>query len=147
MVFRSARNQPATTRPSGSWDSAEPMTASIASAVNFFAGVWLVLAPFIFGFQSTGGAVEGYWNEVVVGICVALLALVRSFAPSKGAWLSAVNVVLGGWLIASPFVLGYEGTDAAAATVVDVATGVVIVLMGTTSLVATVRGRRRADRA
>lgn len=148
MVFRSART-PLTSSASGPRrrETPEPLAASIASAVNFLAGAWLVLAPFILGFQATGGHVDGYWNEVVVGIVVALLALVRSFAPGEGSWLSAVNVVLGLWLVASPFALAYQGPDAAAATTVDVSAGIVIVLMATVSFVATWRGRKRAGGA
>jgi SPW repeat len=42
------------------------------------------------------------WNNVIVGIVVALLALIRTSAPQQAGW-SWANVVLGIWLIVSPY--------------------------------------------
>lgn len=163
MVFRSLRKSPdLVDRTEVRWSSAdhpeayaesaavsgkpEPLTASLASAVNFLAGAWLLLAPFVLGFGATGGLIEGYWNEIVVGLVVASLAVVRSFAPAEVMWFSVLNAVLGLWMTAAPFALGYQGEDAVAATVVDVSAGVVIVAMATTSAVSTYRSRRRPAR-
>lgn len=147
MVFRSRRNEPGYVE----WHETEkhwrpPVAASVASAVNFLAGVWLVLAPFVLGFGTTGGVVKGYWNEIVLGVVVAMLALVRVFAPREAPWFSVVNGVLGLWLIVSPFVLGYEGPDAQAAIAVDASAGAVIAVMATVSAVSTYRVRTRSER-
>lgn len=147
MVFRSRRHEPGYVE----WREMEkhwrpPVVASVASAVNFLAGTWLVLAPFVLGFETTGGVVKGYWNEIVLGVVVAMLALVRVFAPREAPWFSIVNGVLGLWLIGSPFVLGYEGPDAPTAITVDVSAGVVIAVMATVSAMSTYRVRTRAGR-
>lgn len=147
MVFRSRRHEPDYVE----WHEMEkrwrpPVVASVASAVNFLAGVWLVLAPFVLGFGTTGGVVKGYWNEIVLGVVVAMLALVRVFAPQETPWFSVVNGVLGLWLIVSPFVLGYEGPDAPMSIAVDVSTGAVIAVMATVSAVSTYRVRARSGR-
>lgn len=42
-----------------------------ASWLNLLAGIWMIIAPFIVGYKGTAA----YWNEVLVGIAVALLAL------------------------------------------------------------------------
>lgn len=44
------------------------------------------------------------WNNVAVGIAVMILAF--SQRPGQRG-TSVVNMLLGGWLIASPFVLGF----------------------------------------
>lgn len=145
MVFRSQRREPGYI----DWHETqkrrrEPFAASVASAVNFLAGAWLVLAPFVLGFSTTGGVVKGYWNEIVLGVVVALLAVVRVFAPEEAPWFSVVNGVLGLWLIASPFALGYKGPDAPTAVAVDISAGAVIAAMATVSAVATYRFRARS---
>lgn len=41
------------------------------SWINVLIGIWMIIAPFIISYQRTAA----YWNEVLVGIAVALLAL------------------------------------------------------------------------
>jgi SPW repeat-containing protein len=45
------------------------------------------------------------WNNVIVGIVIAVLAIIRTSAPRHPAW-SWPNVTLGLWMIISPFALG-----------------------------------------
>ena len=78
--------------------------ARTASAVNIVAGIWLILAPFILGYTSI---VQALWNDIVVGIVVAVIAAIRIFTPVRSSWLSWVNVILGFWLIVAPFILRY----------------------------------------
>src|SRR5713101_8452354 len=48
-----------------------------ASLIIFLAGGWLILAPFALGYQSYGaGWVSQTTNSFVLGICVAVVALV-----------------------------------------------------------------------
>lgn len=145
MVFRSQRHEPGYVE----WHETEkrwrpPVAASVASVVNFLVGIWLVLAPFVLGFGTTGGVVKGYWNEIVLGVVVALLALVRVFAPKEAPWFSVINGVLGLWLIVSPFALGYDGPDAPSAIAVDISAGAVIVVMASVSATTTYRLRARS---
>ncbi len=86
----------------------EPLrvAAGVPSAVAFLAGVWLVLGPLALDYRHTGRFLA-YWNEVVIGVALAIVSLIRAYRPVRSAALSGVNVVLGGWLIASPFVLHY----------------------------------------
>ncbi|MFC4852819.1 SPW repeat protein [Actinophytocola glycyrrhizae] len=118
--------------------------SSAASAVTFLAGVWLIVSPFALGHTATGGEFGGYWNDVTVGIVIALLALVRAVAPREVPWFSMVNIALGGWLILAPWVLAYnEGADAVAATTNDMIVGAVVVLAAAVSVVLTFRRRAR----
>ena len=52
----------------------------VASLIIFLAGGWLILAPFALGYQPYGASwVSQTTNNFVVGICVAVVALI-SFA-------------------------------------------------------------------
>lgn len=116
----------------------QPMGAVISSAVVFLAGAWLVIAPFALDYRSTGTGFDAYWNDVLVGVVVALLALVRNLAPLSVPWFSAINIILGMWLICAPFVLGYnDGSDAAIAVANDLTVGVVVAVMALSSALAT----------
>lgn len=78
--------------------------ARTASAINIAAGIWLILAPFILGYTEI---VQALWNDIIVGVIVAVIAALRVFTPVRSNWLSWVNVILGFWLIVAPFILGY----------------------------------------
>ncbi len=71
---------------------------------NLVLGVWLILSPWFLGFSGTPAAA---WNAVVVGVVVALMALLHlRGGPMWEEWL---NVLLGVWLILSPWLLGFSG--------------------------------------
>ena len=113
------------------------------SAGNFLAGVWLVLAPFALDYGDMGAGFDGFWNDVVIGIAIAVFALVRMLAPYRSAALGAVNVVLGGWLISAPFVLAYHvWPDSTAAVWNDVVVGTIVVVLAMISFGLGLRGPR-----
>ena len=70
-----------------------------ANWVNVVFGVWVAVSPFALAFTRFPAAT---WNAVIVGLAVALLALSRG--PVNRS-VGLFNIVLGLWLIASPFVL------------------------------------------
>ncbi|MEH1127185.1 SPW repeat protein [Micromonospora sp. CPCC 206061] len=112
----------------------EPVMAILPSSVVFLAGVWLVIAPFALDYRATGEGFNGRWNDTVIGVAIALLALVRMIVPLISAQLSLINVVLGGWLIAAPFVLGYnDGTDSPRATWNDILVGLLVIVLAMVS--------------
>lgn len=119
----------------------EPIGAGVASAVNFLAGLWLVIAPYPLNY-ATG--VEAQWNDLVVGGVIALLALVRAFAPANVPWFSIVNIALGVWLVVAPLMLGYRGAAATPQAVVnDVVVGFLVIAMASYSAAATHRHREQ----
>lgn len=75
-----------------------------ASGLNILAGLWLIIAPFVLNY---GDLRQALGNDVIVGIAIASIALVRVFGAYRAQWLSWVNFILGGWLIIAPFILGY----------------------------------------
>lgn len=52
-----------------------------ASWMNMIAGLWMVIAPFILNYSTSAA----YWNEIIVGIAVTLLALsnLNTFHPHR----------------------------------------------------------------
>jgi hypothetical protein len=74
-----------------------------AATINLVVAAWLIAAPQALGYADVTAAL---WNDIAVGAAVALIAGLRIAHPARHPWLSAVNLVLGGWLIAAPFVLG-----------------------------------------
>ncbi len=72
-----------------------------------FASPWVLQHPMITGTAAGERAASGVmWNLWIVGIAVAILALVALFAFQ--AWEEWVNVALGVWLLASPWILGFN---------------------------------------
>src|SRR5919108_5107479 len=61
------------------------------AVLNLFAGVWLILSPWIVGYSDG----DAYWNPIVFGAIVAVLALARAIVPSATAVLGYVNAVIG----------------------------------------------------
>ncbi|MDX3191728.1 SPW repeat protein [Streptomyces sp. MN03-5084-2B] len=113
-------------------------------AGEFVVGAWLVVAAFLFDYSVTLAGSAGFWNVLLCGAVVAVVAAVRLVAPRAAGWLGLVNVLVGFWLIVSPFALGYpveEGHRDAAKTNALVA-GILVAVFSVTAV--TVAARRRA---
>ncbi|MFQ5754470.1 MAG: SPW repeat protein [Acidiferrobacterales bacterium] len=78
--------------------------------VTLVLGVWLFLSPFILQYADAAGMAA--WNAYILSIGVVVFAGAALAKPQ--VWEEWVNLVLGLWLIISPFVLGfYDQTMAA----------------------------------
>ncbi|HEY6744359.1 MAG TPA: SPW repeat protein [Mycobacteriales bacterium] len=127
----------------GPTEEAALSVATLASALVFLAGIWLVMAPYVLNYSANGTGFDGYWNDVVIGATVAVVALVRMVTPGRSAALSIAHVGLGGWLVVAPWVLAYNaGIDAPAATRNDVIIGIVVTTLATVSLATGLFGSR-----
>jgi hypothetical protein len=73
-----------------------------SSWVNILLGIWVLISPFVL----TLALPRAIWNNVVTGIVVGILAIIRVSVPNQTGW-SWINALLGIWLIISPFVLGF----------------------------------------
>ena len=78
-------------------------------SLNVVLGVWLILSPWILGFSPDQTAM---WNAVLLGAVIALVALGALIDFHK--WEEWVDMALGAWLVASPWVLGFAATLATA---------------------------------
>ena len=84
-------------------DSKREWSMSGNSWVNILLGIWIIASPFVLGFHSP----NTMWNNIIVGAAVGILALIRWGMHQTGwSWL---NLVLGIWLVISPFVFFLSG--------------------------------------
>ena len=65
-------------------------------------GVWLLVSPFILGFSGYSAPT---WNDAIIG----LGTLVAMYSPygRETDWRGYAGVLLGLWVLISPWVLGY----------------------------------------
>src|SRR5262249_4669163 len=78
-------------------------SASGNSWVNIVLGIWVIISPFVLGIPTP----KGIWNNIVIGAMVGILAIIRWRMHQPGwSWL---NLILGIWLVISPFVLFLSG--------------------------------------
>lgn len=102
--------------------------SSTASGISFLMGLWLIAAPFLLGYGGTASQ----WDDIGLGFLVGGIGLIRMISPEKNTnWLSWVNVALGGWLIAAPFLLSYTG---AVPIINDVILGIIVASMSLWSI-------------
>lgn len=71
-------------------------------------GAWLLLSPFLLD-QNHAAATS---NAHIVGLCFVLFGAVALVEPRM--WEEWLNLALGGWLVVSPFVLGFAHHPVAA---------------------------------
>lgn len=81
----------------------------VPSVLNFLAGIWMLISPWVLGIASIRN-VTG--NNVLLGIAVLILAASRAWG-GQGVWASWTNVVLGLWVLISPWALGFAGSGTA----------------------------------
>ena len=86
---------------------------------NLVLGGWLIIAPFI-GVGVTDNIAA--WNSYASGAAVAIFALAAIARPQQ--WEEWVNLLVGAWLIAAPFALGF--TDQAVPMWNQIVVGVLI---------------------
>ncbi len=99
---------------------------------NLVAGLWVFVSPWVLqksvtaAAEASGGAASGAnWNLWIVGLGVAAVALIALFAFQ--VWEEWVNLALGVWLLASPWILGFS--SAALLTWNAVILGVIIAVI------------------
>lgn len=71
--------------------------------LNALMGAWVILSPWALGFQDSRAAML---NAVVIGLALIAGALGAILVPR--AWEELTEGVLGLWLVASPWILGFS---------------------------------------
>ena len=72
--------------------------------VNGVLGLWMLASPSILGFATPGStATRVAW---ILGLAIVVFAGIAVYMPK--AWEEALNVILGVYLLASPWGLGYS---------------------------------------
>jgi hypothetical protein len=106
------------------------------NVINILAGLWLIITPYIFGYSIFAAPTT---NHVIVGIIVALVAIVKFFYHAM--WFTWINILAGIWLIISPFVLNYFGIESATWNSVILG-AIVIVFSGWSARILSTRAHR-----
>jgi hypothetical protein len=76
--------------------------------LNLFLGIWLFVSPWLLGYSNVEAAAGNSW---IFGIAVAAVA--GSALANPAQWQEWVNLVLGAWLLISPWALGFSFHGAA----------------------------------
>ncbi|MET9432458.1 MULTISPECIES: SPW repeat protein [unclassified Streptomyces] len=104
----------------------------IVSLLMLLTAIALFVAPWVVGEPDT--AKDAHRNELGVGMVVLFIALAR-FRWHLGLASDVVILLAGGWLIASPWLLGLRNTAVFdGAQVFDVAAGTVLVVLSVVSM-------------
>ncbi|MDD5249534.1 MAG: SPW repeat protein [Rhodocyclaceae bacterium] len=92
--------------------------------VNLVLGLWMLISPWVLGYQAESAAQS---NAVIVGVVIAILAALELFQVT--AWEEWVNFVLGIWLLISPWVLRFSTmtTPMANAVIIGIAVAVLAI--------------------
>ncbi len=72
--------------------------------VNLILGLWLVISPWVLGFQNE---LNPMWSMVILGALIGLIAVVAVFRVM--AWEEWANLLLGLGVAVSPWILGFSG--------------------------------------
>jgi hypothetical protein len=82
----------------------ERSVVRVVGALIGVSGMWIAVSPLVLHYPQGSTAII---NDLTVGVVVAIIAWQRSMAHTLDAMLAWFNVVLGSWLMASPWIIGY----------------------------------------
>lgn len=75
------------------------------AVINLLAGIWLFISPWVYQAYSENNA----WNSWIVGALIVILAAIRVNNPMTTRAVSVINLLLGAWTFASPWIYRYTG--------------------------------------
>lgn len=77
-------------------------------------GLWIIASPFLLLAPAAAGApaISGivHWNFYIVGLALAMIGIAALY--SRRPWEEWTDVVLGVWLLISPWILAYTSETA-----------------------------------
>jgi SPW repeat len=75
-------------------------------------GLWVIVSPWAVPYFYPAEVATGMvmWNHIVVGLALAVMGVAALAAYQM--WEEWVDVILGAWLVASPWILGFAGMTA-----------------------------------
>ena len=100
--------------------------AKFCDVANLILGAFLFFSPWIFGFDA--GTVSQ--NAYISGIVIAVLAIAALAAFA--VWEEWLNLIVGLWVLVSPWVLGFQGTTRPMA--VHVVVGIAVAVLAAIEL-------------
>lgn len=116
--------------------------------LGVLASVWLFVGAWILGYAEYGTGGQAYLNESIVGVLLLFCALTRLLRPLAQLFPSVLTMILGAWLIISPFIWNYAEAPYRAADSAGLqwATGAFVLLLGVAGMML-VRAARRTKPA
>jgi hypothetical protein len=105
-----------------------------ASGLNIIAGIWLIISPWVLGFNSG----DSYWNPIICGIIVGVIGLIRAGGAYRASELSWINALVGVWLFISAWWLASSNQ----AIWNDLVLGVIVFVLALISATASEEGHR-----
>ncbi len=103
-----------------------------ASGLDIIAGLWLIVSPFFLAYGNLSRAMA---NDVILGIIIGILALIRFTGAFREGWISWINLLLGIWVLISPWALAYASHSVAMRN--NVILGIIVILLSGWSALAT----------
>ncbi len=100
-----------------------------ASGMNISLAIWLILSPLILEYYSNWLALA---DAIVIGFAILGLAWFRMRRPMSTPIPTWTNLVLGAWLVISPFVLGFASVPTAARN--DMGVGIAVIFFTSVGL-------------
>jgi hypothetical protein len=96
-------------------------TAVACDVINLILGVFLFISPWLFAFAPGHES----WNAWVFGAVIAVLSIAALSAFAE--WEEWLNLVVGLWVIVSPWVLQFSGDSNAMR--IDAIVGIVVAVL------------------
>jgi hypothetical protein len=102
--------EPGQNRAAGGEEGRKPFTRldlaqiHFGSGINIAAAIWLFIAPTYLGYPH----ILSRWNDIIVGLMLVVLAILRYSHPLHRFRISWLNAALGVWMVAAPYVLRYH---------------------------------------
>lgn len=93
-------------------------------------GLWLFSSPWLlqyFTARPYTTQTAASWNSIIFGAVITGLTVKELYIPKKKNWEEWVNLVMGFWLLVSPWILGFYAQTLATLNMVIV--GLVIVAL------------------
>jgi len=82
-----------------------------ADVINLILAIWLFLSPWIVGFA---GLIPAAWTAWATAVAIAIFAIAALAAFAE--WEEWINLILGLWLVVSPWVVHVAATQGAKLT-------------------------------
>ena len=89
--------------------------------MSLLLGVWMLMSPWVVGHDAGGAAKLNYY---VVGLAVTVFAIAALAAFRM--WEEWVNLVLGTWLLVSPWLLGFSASSTSVLNTVLIAIFIIV---------------------
>ena len=80
--------------------------AKLTSAFNVLLGIWLICSPWIFGYANPTEAAA--WSSLIAGFLVVFVGAMRFATPCESPAPCGVNIVLGAWILISPWLFDLD---------------------------------------